>query len=270
MTLDLVRAAITDAATRAAAVVRGARASSIPVPGLEWTVGETAAHLVVETREYAALLRGGPDAAHQPAATPEPLGPASRSAALNARQLQDYPERELGPLADAIESAAESFVGAASCRPPEDRLQVTNGLTMSVPTMCKVILGECLVHGFDMARATGQPLRLPRSDALAVIDGVMTLVPEYLDPRTAGAVRATYELRFRGGPRYRLAIDHGHGEIAAAGGPVDCTILADPVAFLLVGYRRASQWSQIARGRMLAFGRKPWLAARFGSLLTSV
>jgi hypothetical protein len=48
----------------------------------------------------------------------------------------------------------------------------------------------------------------------------------------------------------------------------DLSRLADMVAFLLVGYGRAGQWTQIARGRLLAGGRKPWLGLAFGQLLT--
>jgi len=46
-------------------------------------------------------------------------------------------------------------------------------------------------------------------------------------------------------------------------------ITADPVAFLLLGYGRVTQWPQIVRGRLRAGGRKPWFAMRFASLLVS-
>lgn len=49
----------------------------------------------------------------------------------------------------------------------------------------------------------------------------------------------------------------------------DCTISADPVAFLLVGYGRTGQWGEIARGKLVAGGRKLWLGLSFGRLLTS-
>jgi hypothetical protein len=67
-----------------------------------------------------------------------------------------------------------------------------------------------------------------------------------------------------GGPRYLIAIDDGVAHVTGAGPRADCWISADPVAFLLVGYGRASQWSQIARGKLLAGGRKPWLGTAFG------
>jgi hypothetical protein len=44
--------------------------------------------------------------------------------------------------------------------------------------------------------------------------------------------------------------------------------VADPAAFLLVGSGLRSQWGQIARGKLLTWGRKPWLALRFVSLFS--
>jgi hypothetical protein len=41
---------------------------------------------------------------------------------------------------------------------------------------------------------------------------------------------------------------------------IDAHISADPAAFLLVVYRRQSLWRNLAAGRLLARGRRPWLA----------
>ena len=46
---------------------------------------------------------------------------------------------------------------------------------------------------------------------------------------------------------------------------VDCHIVADPVAFLMVAYARQSQWEAIAKGKLLAWGRRPWAALRLTS-----
>ena len=46
-------------------------------------------------------------------------------------------------------------------------------------------------------------------------------------------------------------------------GRPDCTILTEPVTFLLMALGRCDPWGAIARGRVLAWGRKPWLAPRF-------
>ena len=98
----------------------------------------------------------------------------------------------------------------------------------------------------------------------------MALVPYYVDKKNTAGKHVSYELRFRGGPRYRVAIDDGTAQVGAAGPTVDCKITADPAAFLLVGYGRVGQWGQVLRGRLVAGGRKLWLGPQFGSLLTSV
>jgi hypothetical protein len=46
-------------------------------------------------------------------------------------------------------------------------------------------------------------------------------------------------------------------------------ITADPVAFMLLGFGRITQWSPILRGKLRAGGRKPWLAMRFATMLSS-
>jgi hypothetical protein len=43
-------------------------------------------------------------------------------------------------------------------------------------------------------------------------------------------------------------------------GRIDAHVSADAGALLLVLYGRESQWRHIAAGRMLAWGRRPWLA----------
>nr|WP_296064608.1 maleylpyruvate isomerase N-terminal domain-containing protein [uncultured Actinoplanes sp.] len=251
--------ALRAAAPRAAAVIRAAGASGAPVPGLTWTVGETAAHLVNEFRDYAAYAQGSRKAA-------EGDRPSRLNAAANAAQLRADPDRELAGLADRLLPAVEGFL---TVEPPAGRVTVSNGIAMSWETMSSALLGELLVHGRDIARAGGQPWRIDRADALLVIEGVMTMVPQYLDERAN--LHASFELRLRGGPRYLVEVD---GRKATAGllpstpARADCWISADPEAFLLVGFGRVGQWGQIARGRLVAGGRKPWLATRFASLIT--
>ena len=106
-------------------------------------------------------------------------------------------------------------------------------------------------------------------DALLVIPGVLTVAPQYLRPSRAAGMRVSFELRMRGGSSYRMAVEDGAAVVTAAGERADCTITADPVAFLLLGYGRIPQWSPVIRGQLRPGGRKPWLAMKFGTLLSS-
>lgn len=260
--------ALQQAAARTAAFLRTVPDGSLAVPGLAWNVAETAAHVVAELNDYAGFATGERDARdhlrqHAGASTP-----SQRNAAANARQLEEFTERDLSRLANLLVPAAEAFIEAGARRSADERILVTNGLSMTVPMMTTALLGEQLIHGLDIARAARVPWPIAREDALLVIAGVMAMVPEYLDRRRAAGLHLSYELRFRSGPRYRLTIEDGTAALTGPGEKADCWILADPVAFLLVGYGRTGQWGQILRGKILAGGGKPWLAAKFGRLIT--
>ena len=238
------------------------------MPDLGWTVGETAAHLVAELKHYAAFVNGERDAAASLALAADRETPSHRSAVANAAQLAEFTERDLSRLADMMVPAADDFIAAAVRRRADDRILTTNGLSMTAQTMATALLGEQLIHGLDIARAANSPWSISCADALQVIAGVMAMAPDYVDRRQAAGLHVSYELRFRGGPRYRLMVQDGTAAITAPGQKVDCWISADPVAFLLIGCGRTGQWGQILRGKILAGGRKPWLGLTFGRLIT--
>lgn len=262
-------ATLRDAAARTAGLLRTVPDGSAAVPGLDWTAAETAAHLVGELRHCTEFVTGERDArAHLGPAAAEQT-PAQRNAAANARQLEEFAERDLSRLADMLVPAADDFITAAADRPEGERILTSNGLLMTVPLMTAALLGEQLIHGLDIARAAGAAWTITPEDAHLVIDGIMAMVPDYVDRRAAAGRHVSYELRFRGGSGYRLSVDDAVVSVTEPGPRSDCTISADPVAFLLVGYGRTGQWGQIARGKIVAGGRKPWLGFTFGRLITS-
>jgi uncharacterized protein (TIGR03083 family) len=265
-TQDALRAA----ASRTSALVRTVTNPATPVPTLSWTVAETAAHLVTGLRHYTGFITGDVDVHEYLALAADGATPVERGVIANVRLLEEFPERDLQRLADMLVAAAEGFIAVGDRRPPNEPMLTFNGLPMTVPVMTSAMLGEQLIHGLDMARAVGADWPLSRADALRVIAGVMAMLPEYVDRQKAAGVHATYELRFRGGPRYRVTVDDGTAVVDPATGQADCWISADPDAYLLVGYGRCGQWGSILRGKIIAGGRKPWLALKFGQLVTGV
>jgi uncharacterized protein (TIGR03083 family) len=251
-------------ARRVADLLRQVPDPQAAVPGLQWTVADTAVHLVSELHDYAQVASG------EMVLTTVDGGStaARRGAENNARQLAAWQGRDLGEIADALAPAVDEFLTAAAARRPDERLVIPNGVPVTIATMAAALLGEQVIHGFDIARAAGQPWPIERPVALAVIDGVVSMVPDYLDRDRSRGLRVSYELRMRGGPRYLIAIEDGSARVSGPGPAADCVIMADPVAFLLVAYGRIGQWGQILRGRLLAAGRKPWLAMSFAKLIT--
>jgi hypothetical protein len=233
-------------------------------------VAETAAHLVGDVQHYTEFLTGERDPSEYLDASSQATSTTERNAIGNARLLVDFPERDLGRLADLLPTSIEAFVEESGKRSDTERILTATGLSMTVPEMSTSLLGEQLVHGFDIARAVGRNWPISRQDALLVLSGSVSLMPAFVDREATRGLHVSYELRFRGGPRYRLAIDDGSATVSAAGEKVDCWISADPVSFLLVGYGRIGQWGQAFRGRLVSGGHKPWLGLKFGRLITGV
>ena len=270
---DVRRADARARSALAAAVVRGAQLwrsiadSSAPVPGLAWTAGQTAAHVVADMGEYTEVLTRHVNGETAELNIPDGSPARARNSA-NDRHLVDVPERDMRRLADLLEAAAAKYLAAASAIDTSERvaLLTADGLVLEPAVMTCLLLGEQLVHGLDIARAAHRPWNIERDDALLAIPAALSLVPKYLRPRTTNA---SFELRLRGAPRYRVAIANGTGVVTVAGKKADCVITADPVTFLLLGLNRVPQLPQLLRGKLRAGGRKPWLAAKFGTLLES-
>lgn len=265
------RAALAEAVRRSAQLWRGIDDPGAPVPGLAWSVAETAAHVVGDMREYAEALTKHVNGERAVWEIPDESAAQARTL-VNARHLIDIAAREPRRLADMLEETAARYLAAAAAVDASEHIAIVtaDGLVLEPAVMTCLLLGEQLVHGLDIARAADRPWTIGRDDALLVIPAILSLVPKYLRSSRTKDLSISFELRMRAGGRYRLAIDNGAGVVTPTGEKADCVISAEPVAFLLVGFGRVPQWSQLIRGKMWAGGRKPWLAAKFGTLLESV
>jgi uncharacterized protein (TIGR03083 family) len=263
-------AALPAAAERTVELVRSIPDPATPIPGSDWTVGEAAAHLGVVARAFAAVAAG------------QPVGPTGvapdlddfheRLAQVNARAIAAAPARDPDRLGDRLGDGIAAFLRAVAERPGEDLVETPwygRGVTCRLDTLTCLAIGEVVVHGYDIARALRRPWPIDPEHARLVVAGVFpAMVPLTVDTAATAGLRAAYELRVRGGPRFVVRFQDGAASVEpAGGGPVDCWISADPTALLLLGYGRTGPWGPIARGRLLAGGRRPWLALRFQRLL---
>ncbi|MFC7448971.1 hypothetical protein [Rhodococcus daqingensis] len=127
------------------------------------------------------------------------------------------------------------------------------------------MLGELLIHGYDIAMAAGRPWPLDDRDAVLILNGVFQVAPGFVDPaRTAGVV-ARVEFRVPGGDPQVLAIDHGRcgvEEARRAGVRPDVVIGGPAPGLLLSLYQRIGVLAAARRGVLIRGGRRPWLALR--------
>jgi len=189
-------------------------------------------------------------------------------ARTSAERLRDEPERDLMGLTQRVRDASAALLLAIDGRAASDPV-VWNGQATTVGTMLGIILAEYLLHGRDLAETLEQPWKIRPDDARLVLAAVLPLLPLLINPVTTAHVRATYDLRVRGGTRIAIIVDGGSLTIARSLAAVDCHVSADPVALLFVAYGRRTQWVPILTGRLVAWGRKPWLGTRLTRYLVT-
>ncbi|WP_233273678.1 maleylpyruvate isomerase family mycothiol-dependent enzyme [Streptomyces broussonetiae] len=255
--------AIRGTAEEIATLVRSASDTALAVPGSEWTVGEAAAHLALANELMADLAAGRE--------RPYGDGTARSLAQANAESLAVFGERRAEPLATMITEQAEAFLGALS-RPTADGPERTTPLgPMNLPVLASYLLTHMLGHGYDLARALKRPHMVDRTRVGLCMPFMLSVMPRVANPAATARLTARYGIRLRGGESFGVLLADGAVQVTPGAPPqrADCTILLDPVAFLLIALGRLNPWRAIAQGQVLAWGPRPWLAPRFPTLFTA-
>lgn len=159
----------------------------------------------------------------------------------------------------------------------DKRAWLVQGIEFNLSSLLCHALNELSVHGRDIALADGRTWTIPRADAALVVNGFLVpsiggLGRQMVDQDNARGVTAAFDIRVRGGGRSVWRFENGDLTVTpvtpeAPTGHVDCHLSVDPEAFLLVAWGRVRQSGPIARGQLLAWGRKPWLGLKLRSLL---
>jgi hypothetical protein len=247
----------------------------------QWNLGEVAMHLSQAWVVIPGLARRDLSGAYE--VVPGFVDVAGDSlirdmgdlADTTIRGVKSDPERDLAVLADRIEARAqEYFSDCVGADPDAPRPWLVQGTTMRQSTLTYHLLNETLMHAYDIAHAAGRPWRIEPAHAAMVLGRFIVPVLQALDGHAmvngakAAGLQATYDVRIRGGDSFYFIFDDGTLEIVEPSSRrVDCHISADPVAFLMVVWARQSQWTAIGKGKLMAWGRKPWLGPQLRSLI---
>ncbi len=259
MDLAAARPAVLEAVDRFTGLVSSVD-PGLQLPDSDWSVSDVAAHLVIVAGSYLAYLSG----------SREPVLDIADVPGTNALRLGEKTEREVDTLTTELDAATASFLDQTANADAGDPM-FWHGMDTTVGAVYGIYLGELLEHGSEVARAARRRWPIDRSVATMIFEGVAAIAHRFLDDDVVRCLRATYAVGLRGGPSFAFTFADG-GLTVQPGRPgrSDCRISADPRAVVLVVYGRSSQWAQIAQGRLLAYGRKPWLALRFAGAFRSV
>lgn len=232
---------------------------NVPIPGSEWTVREAAIHLINWPPVYCDIATGMP--------SPVPTLEKAAFAADAALRISDVPESDPDRLADLLLDGIGRFLETTAGRPGDQEVVWHCGLPIDLASLVCVLLGEQILHGFDMAKATGTPWPIEPDHARLVHYAYTPIYVTVVNPATTTGLTVGYDVELRGIGRLTVRFVDGEYRLEPPdSGPVDCTLSADPVAFLLVGSGRLSQWDAIALGHLSAGGAHPELALKFKDL----
>ena len=267
------RLALASAAKRSADLIQSVDNMDLPLPGFEWTVGDTAAHLIFALRGFTDSARDDlGEWQHVADLLPPTSGTSQRIAHMNRVLIPAEPKRSPRDAAGAITDGADAFLAATADLSPRHAIATpwygdTDSLTVAEATC--LLLGEQVIHGYDIAKAARGTWRIAASDAYLILEAVHAMMPKMAKPEALRDISATYRIHLGGPGGFVVRCADGAITVEApAEQRIDCHVAADPVAFMLLGYGRVSQWRAIGRAKMITWGRKPWLAFRFASFMS--
>jgi uncharacterized protein (TIGR03083 family) len=265
--IDLMSAcaAVETVADQLTSLLRSVPDPTTPIGGMDWTVGQTAAHLVVALRGFASAA-AGVDFDGMEAYDPAIPIVRNRMATGNDLSMSRIAHDDTNELADLIAQGTRAFLEATEGRSAGERVHTPWYGSKDIHTQASaagMVLGELLVHGYDIANAVGAPWQIRPEHARVTLCAVPEMLPLYVDADAADGVTAAFDIHVRGGPRYVIYVRDVNVSVQPfSSQPVDCHLSADPVAFLLLTYGRRDQWGEILRGKVFVWGRRPLLGLK--------
>lgn len=253
-------AALEQVTPSVAAVMRDIKSPDAIAVG-QWTAKHVAAHLAALVPNYHSLVKGE----GSPVAT---TGDRSR---WNEDSLAALLGESMDDLAKTFEVGMSDLAVRVREIDGDPEIPWIAGIPVPVSGLTAVAVTEALVHGLDLARAAGRTWRIDADHARIALMGIVPTLPHFVRPEAARGLTACFEISLRADDaRALLVFDDGRLSIEEVGTRrVDCHISADPVKYLLVGYGRVGQWGPVFTGKMVAWGRKPWLGMKLATLFES-
>ena len=162
---SLARAALRTASDRFRSLLRE-DCSPDTMATADWTVAQTAAHVLAIAYLYVPLVDDGAE----PLAIPDldeilATTNVDTVAALNAHMLAHFDERNPQRLSALLHNAVDRILNATRDTAPETTVHWLGDSRVPVAGLLAHLTNELLVHGWDIARALRRPWSIPDDHA---------------------------------------------------------------------------------------------------------
>jgi hypothetical protein len=130
------------------------------------------------------------------------------------------------------------------------------------------MLGDQMLHGYEMAAAIGRPWPIDPHDALLILDAHLPLFGAMLHRERTSGLDAAIGIQLRSGPEVTARFTDGAYAVEEGmAASLDATMSVDPVAFLMIESGRLSRYEAAALGLLEVGGSQPDLALGFFDLI---
>ncbi|WP_433687200.1 maleylpyruvate isomerase family mycothiol-dependent enzyme [Micromonospora carbonacea] len=235
-----------------------------------WSVADTVVHLVSVAWWYATKL----DPQHPPLPIPGldarlPTVTVDTIEGVNDLVLAHLTERDPAPLLAQFRADVAKILSIAADRDPDELLPWFGDARAPLAGLFGHLVNELLVHGWDIARATGRPWEMPGREAVLFFEVFLVGVVRagygrLLDNDEPHRERPiTVEFRSAYCADVTLVLHRGLVSIAAPGARPDVRVRFDPAALNLMLFGRVGRVRTALTGGVSIRGRRPWLLFPF-------
>ncbi|MCM0677979.1 maleylpyruvate isomerase family mycothiol-dependent enzyme [Micromonospora phytophila] len=264
----VARTALADQTDRFVDLVRAAPRQVMATA--HWSVADTLAHVVSLAWYYVCLV----DREH-PALPVPGLGgqlpdvTVDTVADFNDVLLRHLTERDPEVLLDRLQADVKQLLVACEGRRPDETVPWLGGARVPLAGLCAHLVNELLIHGHDVARATGRPWPIPGRDAALFLELFLAGVVRHgygrlIDGGAPPSERPiVVEFRSAYAAPVRLLLHRGRVSFAEPGARPDARIDHDPGTLNLMMFGRVSRARAVLTGKVRIRGRRPWLLPAF-------
>lgn len=263
----VVRDVLSDVTGRFADLVAGSDPNALATP--DWTVADTAAHVVAIASIYTTLLApDGAEVADPALAERIPTVTVDTVADLNDLALRQFTERDPATLAAMLRTMVASILDMTAATDPERAVPWLGSSRVPIAGVLAHLVNELLIHGWDIARGVGTPWSIPPREAalffeLFIVGMMRNDVGGVLDGEPPSDRRVAVAFRSRHTTPVTIVLHRGRVSVGEPGAPVDVRLTFDPAVLNLVLFGRVSHARAALTGKLRVSGRRPWLLPAF-------
>ncbi|WP_433550405.1 maleylpyruvate isomerase N-terminal domain-containing protein [Micromonospora zamorensis] len=264
------RAAVHQAAQRFTALVRSCATPTRTMATKAWTVSDSTVHVLSIAMLYVSLV--DPDA--DPVPVPGLDSALQRTnvdtvSSLNVLVLRHMTERDADVLCRDLSSAVDHLLRATAQTEPGSVVRWLGGASVTVAGLLAHLTNELFIHGWDIARATGQPWPMPEADAalffdLFFLDMVRHDHGVLIDTgarQPAGRIAVAFRSAYTA--QTTTVLEDGRLTVAPPGTAPDARITYRPARFNLMLFGRIGLLSAVLHRDVIIGGPRPWLLPGF-------